>query len=161
ILIKANPPGRRGFGFGGGAGARQRQFADFRRKWAGEAPEARPEEPKPEGAVDPSMTRYEGTGTGGRVADGVPVELGVNLKDPAKVTGNFGYPGYRMGPLKDATYSEQSHELKFKWEGPGGESDYTLIVDGDTFKGERKLPDDGGVMTYAGKKAAPEAKTEA
>jgi hypothetical protein len=58
-----------------------------------------------------------------------------------------------VNPLKDATYNETTHELKFKWQGPGGESDYMLVLEGDKFKGERKLPDDGGVMTYSGAKA--------
>ncbi len=155
LLIKANQPGRRGVGgFAGGVNARQRVFADLRKKWKNpEAAEAKADT-KPEPAPDPDLTKFEGLATGGPVGpDGTPVIVEVNLKDPSKVTGNFGFPGYRLGAMKDATFNAETHELKFRWEGPGGESDYMLTIEGDSIKGQRTLGD-GSVISYAGKKVA-------
>ncbi len=159
ILIKASQPGRRGVGgFAGGANARQRMFAEFRRKWKGGEQAESKAEAKPEAAPDPNLTRFEGLATGGPTPpEGTPLILEVNLTDPSKVTGTFGFPGYLTGPIKDGAFNADTRELKFKWQGPGGETEYTLKIDGDTVKGERKLGDDS-LISYSGKKVAKAEK---
>lgn len=152
ILIKsAGPAGRRGVGgFAGGMNARQRMFMDLRKKWKG-GDAAQAEAAKP---VDPNITRFEGTATGPRLPeDGVPVTLEVNLTDPSAVTGNFAYSRFQAAPIRNATFSKDTGELKFTWESPRGVSNYTLKIDGDKVKGSSPLPENGGEITVVASKA--------
>lgn len=151
ILVKANQPGRRGAGgVMGGASARMALFNDIRKKWkSGEAAEEKP--------VDKNLTHYEGTFSGG--AGGMPemaFALDVNLTDPKKVTGTISVGRFGGTDLQNGTYNEETHELKFKTETPRGEREYTLKVEGDTLSGKTVLPDDGGTITYSGKKVEAE-----
>ena len=150
ILNKPNQPGRRGV-FGAG-GVRSQVFAEIRKRWKSGKPAEDTTPP-----IDKDMTHYEGTVAGGPMPDGMPFTLDVKLTDPKAVTGTISLGGFRTSDIQGATFNPDTHELTFKTESPRGNRDYTLKLDGDTLSGKTALPDDGGTITYSGKKTAVEA----
>lgn len=148
ILTKPNQPGRRGIV--GGSGARLQLFADIRKRWKSgkTAEDATP--------VDKDVTHYEGTLNGGPMPDAMPFTLDVKLTDPKAVTGTMSLGGFRNSDIQGGTFDPETKELKFKTESPRGVREYTLKLEGDTLKGQTSLPDNGGTISYSGKKIAAE-----
>lgn len=153
ILVKAPQPGGRR-GIMSSASARQRLFADIRKKWKA----AETGEDKKAEAAAKDISHYEGTATGGPMRDPRPFALDVNLTDPKNITGTFGFPEFRISEIKEATFSPDTHELKFKSESFRGETSYTFKLEGDSIKGEVPGTDGGESVVYSGKKAAPGEK---
>lgn len=166
VLVPSRPPGSpRGVGgFAGGMSARQSFWAELR---AGgpkpaEAPAAPPvaaAEPIPDDGVSGV---WDGTAEGGPIpAGGTPITLDIRLGADNAVTGTFGFPGYRTGPIKDGTFDRATGELTFSWEGPGGEAAYTLKIADKALTGSRAAGE-GSAITFAAKLGAPaEAAPEA
>lgn len=165
ILVKPNQ-GRRGVM--GGASARVQLFSDIRKRWKEPAtPTPAPADPPtrtPDAAAaapaeDKNRAYYEGTINGGpEFLDGQPFTLDLDLADPKAVKGKLNLGGFFDADLKNATYNETSHELKFSTDSPRGERNYVLQLDGETVRGETSLPDNGGKVTYIGKKAKAPVK---
>ena len=166
VLVKATPPGgARGVrGAAGSMSGRLSAWNDFHKKATGvavaEAPPTAPPPPPEPYPEDGISGYYEGLATGGRMgADGSPFALELRLAAEGKATGNFGYPGYRMGEIKEGTFNKETGELKFQWESPGGARPMTLTitdskVTGASGEGER-------AVAYAGKRGtAPAPETE-
>lgn len=169
VLIKGNQPGgRRGvMGATGSINGRQRLFADIRKKWAGKADAEKPAEAAAPAA--PAMAPfpqdgvsgyYTGNATGGRVGgEGFPFMAEIRLGENNAVTGNFGFPGYRTGPIKDGTRNPETGEIKFTWEGTGGSTPYTLTVKNGTLTGQ-SVPAEGEPIKLSAKTGEPEKPAE-
>lgn len=147
ILVKP-ASGRRGIV--ATSSARIQMFAGIRKRWAaggqGDEPQA-----------DKDITKYEGTMIGGPMTDATPFYLDVKLIDPKAVTGTVSIGGFRTTEIRDATYDADSHQLKFRTEGRANR-DYVLTLDGETLKGETKLPDNGGTIQYTAKKVVEDTR---
>jgi len=157
VLVKATVPGgRRGVGgFAGGTNARMRMFAEFRKKWenkAEPAPEPAPAPAAPAVAAFPQdgvSGLYTGNATGGRVGpDGIPFTAEIRLGENNTVTGNFGFPAYRMGTINKGTYNPETGEVSFSWEGTAGPTPYVFTLKNGKLVGESK-PAEGTPMKFA------------
>lgn len=153
VLVPSRPPGSpRGVGgFAGGMSARQSFWAELR-SGAPRAPEPAPvaAPPIPDDGVS---GLWEGTAEGGPIpAGGTPFTIDIRQADDHTVTGTFGFPGYRTGPIKDGKFDPATGTLTFKWDGPGGENEYTMKLADGALRGERQVGE-GQVMTFAAKTA--------
>ncbi|MFN0012568.1 MAG: M28 family metallopeptidase [Phycisphaerales bacterium] len=156
VLVKPNTAGRRGIG--SSASGRMQAFADIRKRWkGGDAATADAAATAAAAAEkDKAITHYDGAVSGGPMPDGMMFTLDVNLTDPKTVTGTISLGGFRTSQLVNATFNPETGELKFRTESARGDRDYTVKLEGDTLKGTTVLPDNGGTITYLGKKVKPE-----